>query len=311
MAERVLRWTPFDVEDVELKGTPMVVSWGGRRGEVSNVTYGFLAKMPRDWKRSAEWESTTCMTVHELRALPEHLAVPEPPVAEVEEGTCKPVVVKGSVPGKKVDPDDIRGLEGLAKICLGWGAWMKGSRAVVVPEDVQAALAILHACTRDMNADGSLPLLRVKAIWDRAFQAGDTARAFSFHRFQAIRDMLSDLGLLEWEDRTYRFGHACKWRASEKLMGQIEKALKCTATTPSLSSIVLCNMVAEAKRERPRNGRAKTENDLPLRPEAGLGRGIEESGAGTALPSAMTSSLGRDTMGRSEEITETHERGGE
>ena len=32
---RVLRSTTFDVEDVELKGMPMVVAWGARRGEVT------------------------------------------------------------------------------------------------------------------------------------------------------------------------------------------------------------------------------------------------------------------------------------
>ena len=42
--------------------------------------------------------------------------------------------------------------------------------------------------------------MRVKALWDTAYEAGDTTRAFSFHRFQAIRNMLSDRELLEWED---------------------------------------------------------------------------------------------------------------
>ena len=32
--KRVLRSTDFDVEDVELKGTPMTVEWGARRGQV-------------------------------------------------------------------------------------------------------------------------------------------------------------------------------------------------------------------------------------------------------------------------------------
>ncbi len=66
--KRVLRSTDFDVEDVELKGTPMTVQWGARRGEVRGVTFGFLAKMPRDWRRFDEWKATTRMTAHELRA---------------------------------------------------------------------------------------------------------------------------------------------------------------------------------------------------------------------------------------------------
>jgi hypothetical protein len=103
-----------------------------------------------------------------------------------------------------------------------------------------------------MNADGSMPMARVKAIWDAAYRAGDTSRAFSFRRFAAIRDMLSDMGLLEWEDETYSFGKACKWRASGKLMAMIEKAsIADTVTNSSSLSILVCNSVEEAWQERP------------------------------------------------------------
>ena len=105
---RVLRWTPFDVEDVELKGMPLVVSWGERKGQVKSVTFGSLAKMPRDWTRFGEWQSTTHMTAHELRKLPERFAVPEPepePEAEPKSEGQEPVR-KGSVSGKLVDPED-------------------------------------------------------------------------------------------------------------------------------------------------------------------------------------------------------------
>jgi len=63
--------------------------------------------------------------------------------------------------------------------------------------------------------------------------------------------MLSDMGLLEWEDETYSFGKACKWRASGELMGMIEKALNADTTTNSSSlSILICNSVEEARRDR-------------------------------------------------------------
>ena len=94
--------------------------------------------------------------------------------------------------------------------------------------------------------------MRVKALWDAAYKAGDTSRAFSFHRFQAIRDMLSDRELLEWEDADYRFGRACRWRASEELMGMMESVLRSSSTTtPFPSPIVLCNTIAESLRDRP------------------------------------------------------------
>ena len=255
--KRVLRSTAFDVEDVEIKGTPMTIEWGARRGEVRGVTYGSLAKMPRDWRRMAEWEGTTRMTAHELRALPERFPAPEPkaeavPVQEATSPDRKEVM--GSVLGKMVDPEVIQKLEPLARELLESNAPEVGrsSRAVVTVEDVQVSLALIRACTLHPNPDGSLPVMRVKGLWDAAFKAGDTRRAFSFHRFQAIRNMLSDMELLEWEDETYQFGKACRWRASEKLMGMMESVLSGTSTTtPSPSSTVVCNIVVEAQRERP------------------------------------------------------------
>ncbi len=192
--KRVLRRTTFDVEDVELKGTPLVVSWGRRRREVAGVTFGLMAKMPRDWKRLAEWQSTTRMTAHDLRRLPELFPVPEPePEPQQQRETPVRKVAKGSVSGKLVDPEAIRKLEPLARelLRLGTPKVTGQSRAVVVAEDVQVTLVVLRACTLDMNADGSMPVMRVKAIWDAAYRAGDTSRAFSFRRFAAIRDMLS------------------------------------------------------------------------------------------------------------------------
>ena len=276
--KRVLRNTTFDVEDVELKGTPLVVTWGRRRREVAGVTFGLLAKMPRDWRRLAEWRSTTRMTAHDLRRLPERFPAAEPePEPQQQRETPVRKVAKGSVSGKLVDPEVIRQLEPLARelLRLGTPKVTGSSRAVVVAEDVQVTLAVLRACTLDMNADGSMPVMRVKAIWDAAYRAGDTSRAFSFRRFAAIRDMLSDMGLLEWEDETYSFGKACKWRASGKLMAMIEKATIADTTTNSSSlSILVCNSVEEA-RQAPRPGRSAPEKGFPVGPEGGLGREAE------------------------------------
>ena len=236
--KRVLRSTDFDVEDVELKGTPLTVQWGARRGEAKAVTFGSLAKMPRDWRRFAEWQSTTRMTAHELRKLPERFPVagsrePEPE-AEVACPQGRQGVGLGEAGRSRGHPQAGAARQGAAASADAPEVG-RSSRAVVVAEDVQMALAVIRACTLHPNPDGSMPLMRVKAIWDAAYEAGDTTRAFSFHRFPAIRNMLSDMGLLEWEDATYRFGRACRWRASEELMGMMEEALSSsTTTTPSL-----------------------------------------------------------------------------
>ena len=68
--------------------------------------------------------------------------------------------------------------------------------------------------------------------------------------------MLADMGLLDWDDETYRFGRACKWGASEKLMGMMEETLSSgNTTTPCTSPIVdrnnIFDAIQEARRNRP------------------------------------------------------------
>jgi hypothetical protein len=237
----------------------MTVQWGSRRREARSVTYGSLAKMPRDWRRFAEWKATTRMTAHELRALPDRFPVPEPesraePEAEAETEMPVRKAPGGSVSGKLVDPEVVQKLEPLARDLLELHKPETGrsSRAVVVAEDVQVALAVIRSFTLHPNPDGSVPVMRAKAVWDAVHAAGDTTRAFSFHRWAAVRNMLTDMGLLEWEDSTHRFGKACRWRASEELMARMESVVSGSSpTTPSPSSIVVCNMAAEAQRKRP------------------------------------------------------------
>jgi hypothetical protein len=188
------------------------------------------------------------MMAHEFVQLPFNF-----PVSDKTPEQKSPVVkvVKGSVCGKMVDPDHVRLLEPLARRLLDLKSpeVKGGSRAVVVVEDVQVSLAIIRSCTLRPNPDESMPLARIKGLWDAMYLAGDVARAFRFNRFAAIRDMLTGLGLIEWMDAEYRFGKACKWRASAKLMEMMDELVE--RTTTSLSSSVVYNMVEEAKAERP------------------------------------------------------------
>ena len=178
----------------------------------------------------AEWQSTTRMTAHELRELPERFPVAEPePEAEPEVKSPAPGSSRGRCRGSWSIPRTSASWSRSPGSCCAWDApevKSSSSRAVVVAEDVQMALAMIRACTLHPNPDGSMPLKRIWAIWDAAYEAGDTTRAFCYHRFAAIRNMLADMGLLEWDDSTYRFGRACRWRASEELMGMMEEVLE-------------------------------------------------------------------------------------
>ncbi len=83
-----------------------------------------------------------------------------------------------------------------------------------------------------MNEDGSLPWKRFAGLWTALYKAKDIDRAFDAKRFAALRNYLSSLELLDWTDDTYKQGHwekgvkvggiACKWKASDVLMGMLK-----------------------------------------------------------------------------------------
>jgi hypothetical protein len=59
----------FDIEIVEVKGTPPVIKYGNG-GSIEAITYGTFAKLPREVSRFAEWAGTTTLTIEEVFALP-------------------------------------------------------------------------------------------------------------------------------------------------------------------------------------------------------------------------------------------------
>ena len=59
----------YDIEIVEVKGTPPVVKYRDG-GTIETITYGTFAKLPREVSRFAEWTSTTTLTIEEVFALP-------------------------------------------------------------------------------------------------------------------------------------------------------------------------------------------------------------------------------------------------
>ena len=57
------------------------------------------------------------------------------------------------------------------------------------------------------------------------YKCGDLTRAWDNKRFAYLRNMLSDLGFIEWVDETYipKGGKAMCWHASEELLELLEK----------------------------------------------------------------------------------------
>jgi hypothetical protein len=234
----------FDIELFEIKGLPPVVTWNDD-GEVTNYTAGILAKIPRQVHRFEEWKRTTKLTDLDVRRVLTKLRKLSPAEVTVtpKQATAKAMVVEkptsGSSTGKVIGEDELAQLaEGrrylnVATTFLGAHTLKTTNRTVVTAEDVAVFLMCLKFFTGRMNVDGTLPVKRFEGLWSALYEERDVGRAFDCHRFKAIRDYLSDLGLLDWEDRTFvaprndrdgtkRNGRACKWKAGEVLMGMLD-----------------------------------------------------------------------------------------
>ncbi|MDB5350126.1 MAG: hypothetical protein JWN86_1373 [Planctomycetota bacterium] len=258
----------FDIELFEIKGLPPVLTWGDD-GEVTNYTAGTLAKIPREVHRFEEWKRTTVVTDRDVRRLMSRLRTTAPAEVSItpKPGTARTVAeiavrgsmtsevsakprASGSMTGKVIGEGE------LAQLAEGGHYWNVAAslmahhtlrttrRTIVRTEDVAIFLACLKFFTGRMNADGTLPVERFEGLWSAMYESGDVGRAFDCHRFKAIRDYLSGLGLLDWQDRTFvaprldRFGtrkkgRACKWRAGEALMEMLawEKGVEVVGAT--------------------------------------------------------------------------------
>lgn len=226
----------FEVENVEVKGTCPVFTWGEKRGELTNYKSGQLAKLPREAHRFEELKNTTRLSYMDLLKLPLVETVSrEATVTLAATRESQPV---GSVSGKVIGEDELERLSGhyreVASLLMETHSLATTGRAVATVEDVAIFLLVLRFCTANMNEDGSLPYARFEGLWSALHEAGDVHRPFDCKRFAAIRNYLSSLGLLDWEDNNYtpgrtdehgkdHRGKACRWKASELLMGMLDE----------------------------------------------------------------------------------------
>lgn len=231
----------FDVEFVEIKGTMPVIEWGRRKYEVLSYKSGMLAKVPRGLlSRFDELKNTTRISASDILF---HLPAPETyggPVVKNDsliriEPSC------GSICGKHFDAETLAGLEkngrfGLVAASLISAHPLKTSgRSVVTVEDMAIALMLGEWLTNNLPANGAMPTKRWAELWKALFESGDVERGWDHKRYAVIRNYLSSLGLIEWEDESYRpgwfaedgtfvKGRAAKWRFSAQLMAKLAKA---------------------------------------------------------------------------------------
>jgi hypothetical protein len=236
----------FDLEMVEIKGTLPVLSWGDRRGELTNYKSGVLGKLPRGAKdRPGELMATTQIKATDLLKLPIGYLTPTRGSQTTDTTTISisPVVInKGSVSGKVIGDDQLAKLDQYRDLALQLMSTRKiqvqgKNRTVVTGEDVAIFLLLGEFFTNNMNQDGSLPWKRWVGMWSSLEQAGDVDRGFDSHRLAAVRSYLDSLGLIDWtsnrfdigvkdKDGVRRGGRACKWKFSETLMGLLKQPVE-------------------------------------------------------------------------------------
>ena len=115
-------------------------------------------------------------------------------------------------------------------------------------EDLGVFLMELEFFSLNMNLDGSLPTARFKSLWEAMLEKEDIDRGWDYKRFAAMRNYLSSLGLLEWEDERYspgaggQKGQAAKWRATDELLKMLKEVKKEEEKDTSLAGTTLINI---------------------------------------------------------------------
>ena len=98
---------------------------------------------------------------------------------------------------------------------------LHGDRWAVTETDFAQAVVLLRFFTENRNPDGSLPQRRVQELWTVLYERGDFSRPWNHHSWKAIRDWMSQMGWLDWQDHRYQIGtghgdgRACRWRLHE------------------------------------------------------------------------------------------------
>jgi hypothetical protein len=228
----------YQVENVEIKGTPHIITWvKGEKRKIETMKSGALAKLPRDiLTRFDEFKNTTVLSFNDivdLEAKVDKLVIPEPPKLSIFKGA-------GSTSAHPITKDEIEAISGpYLDFARSWipESVETSSRAKVEPADLAIALPIVKYCSQKRNADGTMPTRRIKVIWDRLFAEGEVDRAFDYHRWRVIRNLIEVQGGLEMEDRHFYTGFvneagtlikglAAKWKMADWLIEKLEEIVE-------------------------------------------------------------------------------------
>jgi hypothetical protein len=229
----------LEIENVEIKGTPHILTWvKGARRQIESMKSGALAKLPREIVgRFEEFKNTTDLSFDEIYDLEEKvdkIVIPEPKKLSVFKRA-------GSTSAHPITHDEIEAIGGpYLDFAKTWVTEPLGtsSRAMVEAADLAIALPIVKFCSQNINADRTMPTQRIKRIWDGLFAEGEVDRAFDYHRWRVLRNLMEAQGGLEMEDRHYYTGFvneagtlikgkAAKWKMADWLIERLDEIAEC------------------------------------------------------------------------------------
>ncbi len=233
----------YEVENVEIKGTPHIITWAkGAKRQIESMKSGCLAKLPRDiYTRFDDFKNTTVLSfddIIDLEEKAEKIVIP----SVIPAPKMLPIVkIKGSTSAHPIKKDEIHAINGpYLEFARSWVPDSVGtsSRARVDAIDLAIALPILKFCSQKMNSDGTMPTKRIKTIWDRLLAEGEIDRAFDYHRWKVIRDLIEANDGLEMHDRLYYTGFvndqgqqikglAAKWKLADWLVEELDEIVEC------------------------------------------------------------------------------------
>ena len=247
-----------DIELVEIKGTCLDLTLDDKFAQA--VTFGTLAKLPREVNRFSEWEQTTTLRVQDLESSIYEVIETKPqdiaPVKEIKITAKLPSVVgnsqpnttndiadediarsdisEGSTTGKFITKEQLSRIphyESLYREWVGPDDLMAGKFRVTA-HDFAVALMLMQHFKVDPNHDKSSPVRRVGELWTALYMAEDITRGFNHRRWKVIRDFLSANGHLNWSDNRYEHPNMVKnangkWCRAKNGNGKVSMGIAC------------------------------------------------------------------------------------
>jgi hypothetical protein len=227
-----------DISDVELKGSCPVFEW--EKGRCVHVQCGQLAKVPvtaldrpQEFLGLARIHHSVMRRLHhrpiEFSQPSSHESTTAPkPTSSKRKGSTRTHPIPRAVV-EKIGSDYLAIARKYASEPIG-----TSGRHVATAEDVAIYLAITAHITLFQGEDKAMPSRRIGAIWAAMFKGKEVNRPHCVKRVAAIRNHLSDLGLIAWQDERYwspdkagkpgcetRKGVCCKYSLSKQIMEEL------------------------------------------------------------------------------------------